>query len=536
MTLSMDTPRADGLDIKGVPILIVDDDERKRFVLRSVLAPQGYAIREASSGAEALRCVMAEDFAVILMDIRMPEMDGFETAQLVRKRQRSELTPVIFITGYGSEAEANVAAYDAGAADFIYSPVPPQQLRAKVGMFANLYVRAQHLAKQAKNVRERAGWLTQVTDAAPIGIFLTDEHQRYVYVNPRWTEITGIAATDALGRSWDIIRDPQAGECAVDGSPLAAGAGETATAVGLESTERFVVARHGTRRRIVERSARPLPSTVDTSDQDRSGWVGTLSDVTDEIAAKTELAAARDTALAANLAQVNFAASASHELKTPTASILGFIEEVLQNDALDDDDRSYLDIAYRNARRLVTLIDDLTIVGEVELGAARITLEPVAVVPVVHFVISSLSATANTAGVTLEFGGEPEPESPVFWAVADQVRLEQVLTNLVGNAVKFTPSGGRVTVTVGYRDDVLWIDVTDTGIGIDDVSVQRIFDRFYRTPVVLESGIRGSGLGLAIARRMTEAQGGAVAVRSVMGEGSTFTVTLVPATAPASTA
>jgi two-component system sensor histidine kinase BaeS len=157
-------------------------------------------------------------------------------------------------------------------------------------------------------------------------------------------------------------------------------------------------------------------------------------------------------------------------------------------------------------------------------------------VPVVHFVISSLSATANTAGVTLEFGGEPEPESPVFWAVADQVRLEQVLTNLVGNAVKFTPSGGRVTVTVGYRDDVLWIDVTDTGIGIDDVSVQRIFDRFYRTPVVLESGIRGSGLGLAIARRMTEAQGGAVAVRSVMGEGSTFTVTLVPATAPASTA
>jgi PAS domain S-box-containing protein len=384
-------------------------------------------------------------------------------------------------------------------------------------------------------VRERAGWLTQVTDAAPIGIFLTDEHQRYVYVNPRWTEITGIAATDALGRSWDIIRDPQAGECAVDGSPLAAGAGETATAVGLESTERFVVARHGTRRRIVERSARPLPSTVDASDQDRSGWVGTLSDVTDEIAAKTELAAARDTALAANLAQVNFAASASHELKTPTASILGFIEEVLQNDALDDDDRSYLDIAYRNARRLVTLIDDLTIVGEVELGAARITLEPVAVVPVVHFVISSLSATANTAGVTLEFGGEPEPESPVFWAVADQVRLEQVLTNLVGNAVKFTPSGGRVTVTVGYRDDVLWIDVTDTGIGIDDVSVQRIFDRFYRTPVVLESGIRGSGLGLAIARRMTEAQGGAVAVRSVMGEGSTFTVTLVPATAPAST-
>jgi PAS domain S-box-containing protein len=531
MTLSMDTSKADGLDIKGVPILIVDDDERKRFVLRSVLAPQGYAIMEASSGVEALRCVMAEDFAVILMDIRMPEMDGFETAQLVRKRQRSELTPVIFITGYGSEAEANVAAYDAGAADFIYSPVPPQQLRAKVGMFANLYVRAQHLAKQAKNVRERAGWLTQITDAAPIGIFLTDEHQRYVYVNPRWTEITGIAAADALGRSWDIIRDPQAGGCAVDGSPLGPGAREAVTAVELESTERFVVARHGTTR-IVERSARPLPSTGDAPDEGRSGWVGTLSDVTDQIAAKTELAAARDTAVAANLAQINFAASASHELKTPTASVLGFIEEVLQNDALDDDDRRYLDIAHRNARRLVTLIDDLTIIGEVELGAARIVLEPVAVVPLVRFVISSLSATASTAGVVLEFEGEPEPESPAFWALADQVRLEQVLTNLVGNAVKFTPSGGRVTVTVGHRDDVLWIDVTDTGIGIDDVSVQRIFDRFYRTPVVLESGIRGSGLGLAIARRMTEAQGGAVAVRSVMGEGSTFTVTLVPATAP----
>lgn len=518
---------------EGVPILIVDDDPSKRFALKSVLAPLGYSIVEASSGVEALRCVIAQDFAVILMDIRMPDMDGFETIQLVRERQRSELTPVIFITGYGNEAEANISAYDAGAADFIYSPVPPQQLRAKVAMFANLYLRARHLASRAKKVQETANWLASITDAAPVGIFHTDEDQNYIYVNPRWTEITGITAEEALGRSWDIIHDPQATTPAE--SSLAPDQSHTQAnhaIVDLEPTQRFEIDQFPKALRIVECSAKPLPSRDPEASNGPLGWVGTLVDVTDEVAAKASMAAAHDAAVVANLMQVNFTASASHELRTPTTSILGFIEEVLLSETLTEEDRGFLDIVHRNAKRLAALINDLMVVSEADSGVSRIRLETVAVVPIVQCVLSSLSATANTAQVELVLGGEISADRENIQVLADPLRLDQVLTNLVSNALKFTPSGGRVEVTINQRDAMIHIDIADTGIGIEKLAIQHVFERFYRAPMALEKSIRGSGLGLAIAKRMTEAQGGTLSARSVLGKGSTFTVTLAPAITP----
>lgn len=518
---------------EGVPILIVDDDPGKRFALKSVLAPLGYSIVEASSGVEALRCVIAQDFAVILMDIRMPDMDGFETIQLVRERQRSELTPVIFITGYGNEAEANISAYDAGAADFIYSPVPPQQLRAKVAMFANLYLRARHLASRAKKVQETANWLASITDAAPVGIFHTDEDQNYIYVNPRWTEITGITAEEALGRSWNIIHDPQA--TSPSESSLAPDRSHTQAnhaIVDLEPTQRFEIGQSPKALRIVECSAKPLPSRDPEAGNGPLGWVGTLVDVTDEVAAKASMAAAHDAAVVANLMQVNFTASASHELRTPTTSILGFIEEVLLSETLTEEDRGFLDIVHRNAKRLAALINDLMVVSEADSGVSRIRLETVAVVPIVQCVLSSLSATANTAQVELVLGGEISADRENIQVLADPLRLDQVLTNLVSNALKFTPSGGRVEVTINQRDAMIHIDIADTGIGIEKLAIQHVFERFYRAPMALEKSIRGSGLGLAIAKRMTEAQGGTLSARSVLGKGSTFTVTLAPAVTP----
>ena len=130
----------------GVPVLVVDDDAAKRLALKSVLAPLGYAIVEADSGLAALRCVMAQEFAVILLDVRMPIMDGFETAARIRESPQSEITPVIFITSYTSDEMSNVERYAEGAVDFIFAPVPPAELRAKVSVFANLFVRAKELA------------------------------------------------------------------------------------------------------------------------------------------------------------------------------------------------------------------------------------------------------------------------------------------------------------------------------------------------------------------------------------------------------
>ncbi len=184
-----------------IPILVVDDNTAKRLALKAVLSPLGYCIVEADSGVAALRCVTAQDFAVILLDVRMPIMDGFETAALIRRRRQSEMTPIIFITAHGSDEIVSIDRYAEGAIDFIFAPVEPDDLRAKVSVFANLFSKAEALATRVRDVQTSADQLRLLTDAAPIGIFQTDTDNRYVYTNPRWSEITGIRPDEALGQT-----------------------------------------------------------------------------------------------------------------------------------------------------------------------------------------------------------------------------------------------------------------------------------------------------------------------------------------------
>ena len=238
------------------------------------------------------------------------------------------------------------------------------------------------------------------------------------------------------------------------------------------------------------------------------------------------LAAARDAAIAAIQTQNDFAASASHELRTPTASVLGFIEEVLENDELGEDDRHCLEVAYRNAQRLVQLIDDLLVMGEADSDHSQTRVDSTPVLPLVQLVMSSLSAVALHGEVELSLPDDSDDGlAGGLCAMTDPVRLEQVLTNLVGNAVKFTRPGGQVAVRVASVGDSITVAVLDTGIGIEPEALEHVFDRFYRA-TALADGIKGTGLGLSIARQMVEAQDGTLTVSSVLGQGSTFTVTL----------
>jgi diguanylate cyclase (GGDEF)-like protein len=157
-------PSATVSAIAPVPILIVDDNSAKRLALKAVLKPLGHSIVEADSGLAALHCLMVEDFAVILLDVRMPIMDGFETAALIRKRQQSELTPIIFITAFGIDDISQPDIYAQGAVDFIFAPVPPEELRAKVSVFANLFLKAEALASMAREVQASADQLRVMND------------------------------------------------------------------------------------------------------------------------------------------------------------------------------------------------------------------------------------------------------------------------------------------------------------------------------------------------------------------------------------
>jgi PAS domain S-box-containing protein len=258
-----------------VPILVVDDNFAKRLALKAVLSPLGHRIVEADSGVAALRCVMAEDFAVILLDVLMPGMDGFETAALIRQREQSEMTPIIFITAYGSDEIVRTDLYAEGAVDFIFAPVPPDELRAKVSVFANLFIRTTALTRQAVVLQATTDQLRLLTDAAPIGIFQTDAENRYVYTNPRWTDITGIAATDAVGTKWDALICAEAYGDLVE-SPAAEAANPG------EHSHRFEILHPGEGPRIVLVTPRPIRDHTDSL----TGWVGILADITADVGAE----------------------------------------------------------------------------------------------------------------------------------------------------------------------------------------------------------------------------------------------------------
>ncbi len=253
------------------PVLLVDDNPAKRLALIAVLAPLGYEIVEADSGTAALRCVSKRDFAVILLDVQMPIMDGFNTAALIRQRTQSETTPIIFVTAHTGDESAAIDRYAAGAVDFLFAPFSPDELRAKVSVFATLFAKAEALAMQVRAVEASAEQFRRLTDAAPIGIFQTDTTGRYVYTNPRWTEITGVASDDAFGQKWGIIFDPE------QRADLFGGSADSEMS-RTELSYRFEVRARGSEPRVLLATARSIPD----NDGGAAGWVGTLAEVTAE--------------------------------------------------------------------------------------------------------------------------------------------------------------------------------------------------------------------------------------------------------------
>jgi PAS domain S-box-containing protein len=250
-----------------VPILVVDDDYAKRFALTQLLSPLGYSIVEASSGLGALRCVLAQEFAVILLDVRMPGMDGFETASLIRTRRRSELTPIILITASTSGEIAASGLHGDNVTDFMFAPVEPDELRTTVAVFGNLYLKAQELSRQADELQASANRWKLLTEAVPVGIFHTDRHHRYTYTNPRWAEITGITADAALGQDIGVIVDAE------QASRLVAG---TEAGRRVEVSHQIEIPVAGADSKIVLVTSKQIPD----GDGGIAGWVGTLADVT----------------------------------------------------------------------------------------------------------------------------------------------------------------------------------------------------------------------------------------------------------------
>ncbi len=192
-----------------VNILIVDDHPENLMALEAVLGDLGENLVQANSGQEALRCLLNQDFAVILLDVQMPDMDGFETATLIRSRERSRQTPIIFLTAFSTSEQLMFKGYSLGAVDYLHKPIDPAILTSKVMVFVDLFKKAEAIKQQAAQLAAINAELSEseqrfrsLSACSPIGIFLTDTAGHCTYVNPRCQSIIGCTLEDSLGDGW----------------------------------------------------------------------------------------------------------------------------------------------------------------------------------------------------------------------------------------------------------------------------------------------------------------------------------------------
>ena len=508
-----DTARLVGA--RPVHILIVDDDRAKRAALKAALVPLNVTIIEADSGVAALRSLMRQNVAAILLDVFMPIMDGFETAALIRQRRQSEMTPIIFITASKSDEIADMDRFAQGAVDFIFAPVDPGELRAKVLVFANLYLNADLLAAQALALQISADHLRMVTDVAPIGIFQTDARRRYVYTNPRWSEITGIQHSEAVGRPLDSV-------IASELRPDLMHRLDDPDNRGAELSYRFEIPGPDATRRVAILTVAPIAD----ADGSMAGLIGTVADVTAEAEAEAAMSVAHDAATSASQLKSDFLANMSHEIRTPMNGVIGMADLLLETD-LDARQHDYAQTVRNSGEALLIIINDILDFSKVEAGMVEIEDTEISIRSIVDDVADLLAAPALAKGIELVSIIDNSLPRIVR---GDPGRLRQVLMNLIGNAIKFTDTGEvviRVTRDVVEGPDItVRFEVRDSGEGIATEKMGTIFQPFVQADTSTSRRHGGTGLGLAISAQLVTLMGGEYGVDSQLASGSTFWFTV----------
>ncbi|HSU66271.1 MAG TPA: response regulator, partial [Tepidisphaeraceae bacterium] len=506
-------------------------------------------------------------FAVILLDVNMPGMDGFETASLVRQRKSSEHIPIIFVTAFGDEMHA-ARGYSLGAVDYILAPVIPEVLRTKVAVFVDLFRKSQQLRRQADWLRVRAEQQHKLTAASlAINSALSAEDMLRV-VNDTARQIIGAhqaAATAILGPGRNRVlkcfsfsdKYPDARRCCTpvedaepsrilqkSGDPL------RLTRAELDRTVSWREPANPMRIGLQMVAVPPEPpmhgwlAAPFTSRDGRNMGVIQLSErydgdfTAEDEAILVQLAQMASIALEnslyaeereANRIKDEFLATLSHELRTPLNAILGWTQLLRSDDGgrrSDPEEVAHgLDVIERNARSQTKLIEDLLDVSRITTGKMRLNMRATEMGPVVLSAVDVVRPAAEAKQIEVECALQPDAAASLV--SADPDRLQQVFWNLFFNAIKFTPAGGRMTCRLEREDRDVVLRVTDTGAGIDPQFLPYVFDRFRQADSSSTRAQGGLGIGLTIVRHVVELHGGAVRAESDgEGQGATFTVSL----------
>jgi PAS domain S-box-containing protein len=469
-----------------VNILLVDDRRENLLALEGILKSLGQNLVKAASGAEALKFLLRNEAAVILLDVEMPSMDGFQTAALIRGREKTRHTPIIFLTAI-SKSDLQVShGYSLGGVDYIFKPFPLDVLRSKVSAFVEMFRQREEVRHQSALLKAERDFVSAILDTVVSFVLVLDADGRILRVNRAWEKMTGYTLEDVAGHFLaDYIEDRQAAR-----RVLAAPNRKT-------ESEHYWLTKRNTRR-LVSWGWTALSDAVSGPGH----LVVTGRDIT-ELRQRTE-------------ELENFTYSVSHDMRAPVRAVDGFTRILIEEygDSLDDEGRRLLAIVRQNTEKMGQLIDGLLALSRI--GREKVTFGDIDMTELAKIAFEE-QETAGAKQREISFKLDRLPS-----AYGDKRLINQVFQNLLANAIKFTRNQSVTTIEVGYQtgagEDVYF--VRDNGVGFDMDHARKLFGTFQRLHAANE--FEGSGIGLATVYRIIDRHGGKVWAEAKPGKGATF--------------
>ena len=485
------TPKAD--------ILVIDDTPENLALLSQMLTEKGYKVRSVTKGSTAIRGAKAAPPDLILLDVKMPEMNGYEVCQHLKADDLTHDIPVIFISALGDVFD-KVKAFQVGGVDYITKPFQVEEVLARLD--THLTIRNLQMQLQAQNsqlqqeIAEKTAAEEKFAKAFracpnPIAI-ATCESGRLLEVNKSFLEMSGYTKTEVIGQNIAQIYSATALE--KYGQVL-----QKCQSQGFIRNQELEFFTKSGQIKIVLLSLELV----------ELGGVECTLQIMNDITERKRL-------------ENEFISLVSHELRTPMTSTIGALDLLNsgQLETLSDRGKQILNIAIRNTERLIRLVNDILDLERMKLG--KIAIEPVQceLQPLLVQAIETMQAMADKAQVKLLL------ESCIISLKVDPDRILQTLTNLLSNSIKFTEPGGTVKLQASVEGDRCQIMVQDTGRGIPADKLESIFERFQQVDASDSRSKGGTGLGLAICRHIVERHDGKIWVESVLGQGSRFYISL----------
>jgi signal transduction histidine kinase len=481
-------------------ILIVDDKPENIFSLKTILEMHSFPTDTALSGEEALKKILRKSYAVIILDVQMPGMDGFEVAEAISGYSKARDIPILFLSAASTDKKFITKGYSSGGMDYITKPIDPDILLLKVKTFYRLYEQNRELIRIQGSLRseiefrkkveaelqERAGELHSILESIPQIAFTTSADGKIEFVNEQWLLYAPSKQEFPLTHPDDIDLRRQWERTVASGNAL-----ELEVRVRrVDSAEyRFHLLR-----------AIPIKEgDVLTK------WVGTFTDIEDQ----KEAVKRKD----------EFISIASHELKTPLTTIKAYVQLLDRSIPEEEPTRMYVERTLVQVKKLDNLIVDLLDLSKIESGKLKFNKKSFAFESVLADAVEMIRQTYPAYTIVRRGAADVE----IF---GDETRIEQVIINYLTNAVKYSPDHKEVVIEAGV-DGVgqVFVRVKDYGIGIRKENQSDIFSKFYR---VEESADRfqGLGIGLYICAEIIRRHDGQFGVESEPGKGSTFYFTI----------